>query len=319
MDDPGDSPDDGQVVLSIGGSNSGTIDYFDNSATIAAKIAQITGVTSVSVTGTFDSAGNTVTVTFTGDPGVNFDQFVVVTNTLYNSSEDYTYTLTPATVTNGGSGGIFTGDLATDPSFAVSGESEIKLINDKNFYVHNGNSGSEDSQVLFSVKGDGRELDFQMTNDVASSDIILRSTGTSGPSGAAELSLSSAINGEIALNSNSISMSSSSMSISLFNDLDLECDAIVFDRQSGAGQITIEPPLTGVWRFRFPEDEGNFGEYLRAVSSGVAEWSPLTAPRFSDGTRPAPTAVGQVIFNVDDNTLNVADGANWRDMTGAIT
>ena len=66
--------------------------------------------------------------------------------------------------------------------------------------------------------------------------------------------------------------------------------------------------------------EGTSGEYWQSKGTGgEGNWAVLTAPSFADGTRPAATTVGQVIFNTDDNTLNVADGTNWRDMSGAIT
>jgi hypothetical protein len=44
-------------------------------------------------------------------------------------------------------------------------------------------------------------------------------------------------------------------------------------------------------------------------------------PVYSDGSRPSASSVpqGAVIFNTTDSSLNVSDGSNWRDMTGAIT
>jgi len=42
---------------------------------------------------------------------------------------------------------------------------------------------------------------------------------------------------------------------------------------------------------------------------------------YTDATRPGAVAsgAGYIFFNSDDNFLNVSDGANWRDPTGAIT
>lgn len=47
----------------------------------------------------------------------------------------------------------------------------------------------------------------------------------------------------------------------------------------------------------------------------------LSAPVFNDTTRPTAASSGQgaVIFNTDDNTLNVSDGSGWRDMSGNPT
>jgi len=54
-------------------------------------------------------------------------------------------------------------------------------------------------------------------------------------------------------------------------------------------------------------------------TTGALEWAPTTVPAYSDGTRPAAGTIGRVIFNTDDNFLNVDDGTNWRDPTGAVT
>lgn len=42
---------------------------------------------------------------------------------------------------------------------------------------------------------------------------------------------------------------------------------------------------------------------------------------YTDATRPGAGTVsaGYVFFNSSDNFLNVSDGANWRDPTGAVT
>ena len=45
----------------------------------------------------------------------------------------------------------------------------------------------------------------------------------------------------------------------------------------------------------------------------------LILPVYTDATRPTAGTAGMVIFNSDDNFLNVDDGSNWRDMSGNVT
>lgn len=66
----------------------------------------------------------------------------------------------------------------------------------------------------------------------------------------------------------------------------------------------------------------NGGTIPGIIDSQYTGTSPmLSVPSFSDVTRPAASDVGtgSVIFNTDDNTLNVSDGAGWRDMSGNPT
>lgn len=72
-----------------------------------------------------------------------------------------------------------------------------------------------------------------------------------------------------------------------------------------------------------------FGEGMQAHlrqchgSKSVKPWmiSSIQPDVYDDDTRPTPGSVdaGTVIFNVSDNTLNVSDGTNWRDMAGNVT
>lgn len=52
---------------------------------------------------------------------------------------------------------------------------------------------------------------------------------------------------------------------------------------------------------------------LWAIVSG------LEVPTFTDATRGDSGRPGRVIFNSDDGTLNIDDGTQWIDQTGAAT
>jgi hypothetical protein len=79
------------------------------------------------------------------------------------------------------------------------------------------------------------------------------------------------------------------------------------------GGSNITPPEKGIRRY--------LNELEARVNGGFSAADlPLAPPR--DNTSRGSAAVagqGAIIFNTQDNTLNVSDGTNWRDMSGSIT
>ena len=75
---------------------------------------------------------------------------------------------------------------------------------------------------------------------------------------------------------------------------------------------------------RLTENANGLRRYLNELEARVAGLLTTTdllkAAVFTNASRPAPATVdaGTIIFNSDDNDLNVSDGTNWR-LNGAIT
>lgn len=66
---------------------------------------------------------------------------------------------------------------------------------------------------------------------------------------------------------------------------------------------------------------GDWPIYSSSTTRVANFQGPVKTGAFSDAGRASASAVpaGTVIFNTDDNFLNVSDGTNWRDPTGATT
>lgn len=46
---------------------------------------------------------------------------------------------------------------------------------------------------------------------------------------------------------------------------------------------------------------------------------PVVLPVLTNANRGGATTAGRLIFNSDDNAINVADGTSWRDASGSVT
>ncbi len=69
------------------------------------------------------------------------------------------------------------------------------------------------------------------------------------------------------------------------------------------------------------QNNGTINALNRLIETIKAQKTTPTLDVYSNTSRPAPSTMpaGYTFFNSDDNYINVSDGTNWRDPTGAIT
>ena len=266
------TPEGGSFVLDIGGSQSSSIAYNANNATIKAAIEAIAGITAVTVTGSFGS-GHTVEFT---DPGVtDIAQMTVFSNSMEFGFGD-PIVVTPAT-TQSGSTTPFAGNYIPNPTLGVQGK--VELQTDEMYILNETALQSIFGVYFYSLNNQGLEFIANNNSTGANPRTNIRmQAGFPGKSDSAiEVSNSSNDNFRY------LQLNGDGATVKLNNgDIELspaDGSAIRIKEQGGFDTVGLSAPaLAASYNLVLPSDDGEPNQILTTDGTGGLTWTSPDVP-----------------------------------------